>query len=84
MLAERISLEAICRVMEIAHHQLYSYMDELYDEISNDLACSVSDSAEIELVKINCKLDELWSFVGWNRGAGACQQTLALGGSRWG
>ena len=40
-------------------------MDELYEELPHDLACSVSDKADIELVKINCELDELWSFVGW-------------------
>lgn len=65
MLAERISLEAICRVMEIKPHQLYAYMDELYEEIPADLACSVHDKADIELVKVDCEADELWSFVGW-------------------
>lgn len=65
LLAERISLEAICRVMEIEAHQLYTYMDELYDEIPQDLACSVQDTADIELVKVDSELDELWSFVGW-------------------
>ena len=65
MLAERISLEAICRVMEIKPHQLYAYLDELYQEVPTDLACSVSDRADIELVKVDCETDELWSFVGW-------------------
>lgn len=65
LLAERISLEAICRVMEIKPHQLYAYMDELYDEVPQDLACSVKDKAAIELVKVDSELDELWSFVGW-------------------
>ena len=65
MLAERISLEAICRVMEIKPHQLYTYMDELYDEIPPDLACSVHEKSDIELIKIDCEADELWSFVGW-------------------
>jgi insertion element IS1 protein InsB len=64
MLAERISLEAICRVMEIDAHQLYTYMDELYDEVPQDLACSVNYTTDIELVKVNSELDELWSFVG--------------------
>lgn len=64
MLAERIALEAICRVMEIKPHQLYSYMDELYDEIPEDLACSIPDNADIELVEADCETDELWSFVG--------------------
>lgn len=65
LLAERISLEAICRVMEIKPRQLYAYMDELYDEVPQDLACSVKDKAAIELVKVDSELDELWSFVGW-------------------
>lgn len=64
MLAERLSLEAICRVMEIEPHRLYSYMDELYDEIPEDLACSIPDNADIELVEVDCEADELWSFVG--------------------
>ena len=61
--------------MEIDPYQLYTYMDELYDEVPQDLACSINknDSTDIELVKIDSELDELWSFVGWNRGAGACQ-----------
>ena len=82
MLAERISLEAICRVMEIKPHQLYAYVDELYEEIPADLACSLHDKADIELVKVNCEADELWSFVGWNRAAGAGQQAVALAGPR--
>lgn len=65
LLAERISLEAICRVMEINAHQLYAYIDELYDEIPADLACSVTEKSDIELIKVGCETDELWSFAGW-------------------
>ena len=59
LLAERISLEGICpggepRVMELKPHQLYAYMDELYADIPDDLACSISKYAEIELVKVDC------------------------------
>jgi len=64
LLAERLSLEAICRVMEIEPHRLYAYMDELYDEIPEDLACSIPDCADIDMVKVDCEADELWSFVG--------------------
>lgn len=64
LLAERISLEGICRVMEIKPHQLYAYMDELYDEIPGDLGCSRLQKADIELIMVNCETDELWSFVG--------------------
>ena len=65
LLAERISLEGICRVLEIKPHQLYTYMDELYDEIPADLYCSVSEYAHLELITIDCETDELWSFVGY-------------------
>ncbi len=64
MLAERILLEAICRIMEIKQHQLYRYMDELYQEVPDDLACSVPEDTEIEFVRHDCETDELWSFVG--------------------
>jgi len=64
MLAERTSLETICRVMEIKQHRLYAYMDELYDEIPEDLACSISERFDKELVKVDCEADELWSFLG--------------------
>jgi hypothetical protein len=65
LLAERISLEGICRALEIKAHQLYRYMDELYDELPADLACSVTQVAEIELHCLECETDELWSFVGY-------------------
>lgn len=48
LLVERISLEAICRVMEIKAHQLYPYTEELYGEISADLACNVAQDSKIE------------------------------------
>lgn len=63
LLAERISLEGICRALEIKPHQLYAYMDELYEEVPADLACSASQLADIELCCIDCETDELWSFV---------------------
>lgn len=64
LLAERISLEGICRALEIKPHQLYTYMDELYGEVPADLASSVSEQAHLELFMIDCETDELWSFVG--------------------
>lgn len=64
LLVERISLEAICRVLEINAHQLYAYVEELYGEIPTDLACSVTLNTEIEMVMVNAEADELWSFVG--------------------
>ena len=47
--------------MEIDPHQLYTCMDHLYEEVPLDLACSISDKIDIELVKISCELDELWT-----------------------
>lgn len=63
LLAERISLEGICRAMEIKAHQLYAYMDELYEEVPANLACSANQRADIELHCLDCETDELWSFV---------------------
>jgi insertion element IS1 protein InsB len=70
LLAERISLEGICpggepRALEIKAHQLYRYLDELYDELPADLACSATQVAELELHCLECETDELWSFVGF-------------------
>lgn len=62
MLAERISLEAICRVLEIKPYKFYSYMDELYEEVSADLACSVTANVVIEFVHVDWEADKLWSF----------------------
>ena len=80
MLAERLSLEAICRVMEIEPHRLYAYMDELYGEIPEDLACSIPDNAAIELVENDCEADELCgaarAVVRWPQ----VQQEMALAG----
>jgi IS1 family transposase len=65
LLAERISLKGICRALEIQAHQLYRYMDELYDELPANLACSATQVGEIELHCLECETDELWSFVGY-------------------
>ena len=62
--------------MEIKAHQLYAYLDELYREIPDDLACSVNQGVDIALVKVDCEADELLSgFQG--------QQALALGSLGW-
>lgn len=65
LLAERISLEGICRVLEIKAHQLYRYLDELYEELPTDLACSATEVADLELHCLDCETDELWSFVAY-------------------
>ncbi len=86
ILAGRISLDAICRVMEIKQHQLYAYIDELYDEAPDDLACPVTGDTDIELTNADCESDELWSFVGrktnkqwlWLALDGRSRQVVAL------
>ena len=65
LLAKRICLEGIGRVLEIKAHQLYGYMDELDDELPADLACWVSQVAELKLHCLECENDELWSVVGF-------------------
>ena len=66
LLAERLSLEAIGRVMEIKAHQLYSYLDELYEGIPDYLACQLPDNKrDIGLMLVESEADELGSFVGY-------------------
>lgn len=50
LLVERISLEAICRVKKVKAHQLYTYINEIYDEVPQNLAYSVKNMTDIELV----------------------------------
>ena len=66
LLVERISLEGICRVLKISAYHIYTYMDELYQEIPSDLYVSelLSASQNIDLQCFECENDEAWSFVG--------------------
>jgi insertion element IS1 protein InsB len=64
LLLERISLEGICRVLEIRPHRLYGYLEELYGEVPEDLWAQVPFDTELELRVYECESDELWSFVG--------------------
>ena len=65
LLLERLSLEGICRVLEISAYHLYRYMDELYREVPDDLNAQVKPQAALELCCYECESDELWSFVGF-------------------
>jgi len=65
LLLERLSLEGICRVLDISAYHLYRYMDELYREVPDDLNAQVSAQAALELCCYECESDELWSFVGF-------------------
>jgi insertion element IS1 protein InsB len=66
LLLERISLQGICRVLEITAYHLYTYMDKLYQEIPKDLYVNelLSHSKDIDLHCFECENDEAWSFVG--------------------
>ncbi len=63
LLLERISLEGICRVLEVSAYHVYKYMEELYQEIPADLHAQVATTAPIDLQVLECESDELWSFV---------------------
>jgi hypothetical protein len=65
LLLERLSLEGICRVLDIAPYHLYRYMDELYGEVPHDLNAQVASSTEIQLWCYECESDELWGVVGF-------------------
>jgi insertion element IS1 protein InsB len=65
LLLERISLEGICRALEIRPPQLYRYLEELYREVPEDLWAQVRFDTELELRAYECESDELWSFVGF-------------------
>lgn len=63
LLLERVSLEGICRVLEIPAYNLYRYMEELYKQVPEHLHAQVSAQSELELYCYECESDELWSFV---------------------
>ncbi len=61
---ERISLLGICRVLDIEEHQLYTYLDEVYAAVPNDLYAAIPiNSSEISLKCLEVEADEAWSFV---------------------
>lgn len=65
LLFERISLLGICRVLDIEEHQLYTYLDEVYEDVPNDLYAEIPiNSCEISLKCLEVEADEAWSFVG--------------------
>ena len=65
LLLERISLEGICRALEIPAYHLYRYMDELYRQVPADLNVQVKPQAGLVLCCHECESDELWSFAGF-------------------
>nr|WP_229972244.1 hypothetical protein [Pontibacter harenae] len=55
LLLERISLEGICRVLDIPAYHLYRYMDELYGEVPQDLNAQVACNSESSLGAMSAK-----------------------------
>jgi len=72
LLAERLSLRGICRVIKVSISWLLKYMMKLYDSQPDDLHYRqppqgknfkvTSDGLILQLIDI--ELDEMWSFVG--------------------
>ena len=64
LLAERLALRAICRVVKVSLSWLLSYIKKLYKEQPDDLNFRRPEKAQIQLQLIDSELDEMWSFVG--------------------
>jgi len=65
LLAERISLRGICRVMEVSLQWLLSFIVKLYAELPDDLNFQSGEEIdEIILYSLEAEVDEMWSFVG--------------------
>ena len=69
LLAERISLRGICRVMDISLTWLLAFIKELYAELPDDLHCKINfkkiKQNDTYYIKIaDNEADELWSWVG--------------------
>ena len=64
LLAERLALRAICRVVKISLSWLLHYIKKLYKEQPDDLNYRLTQKAQIQLQLIDSELDEMWSFVG--------------------
>ena len=69
MLAERISLRGICRVMGISLSWLLSYVKSLYAKLRDDLNYKVPKQflksiTKVDIKVIDSELDEMCSFVG--------------------
>ncbi|MFN4147894.1 MAG: IS1 family transposase [Runella sp.] len=69
LLAERISLRGICRVVDISMSWLLAFIKEIYAELPDDLQCKINfkkvkhnDQFYIKLA--DNEADELWSWVG--------------------
>jgi hypothetical protein len=68
LLAERISLRGICRVVDISLTWLLEFIKQLYRQLPDDLNCSIPIKQVKQGDRFYIKLfdneaDELWSFV---------------------
>jgi IS1 family transposase/transposase-like protein len=68
LLAERISLRGICRVLDISLTWLLRFLKELYGQLPDDLHCQIPIKRVKQGDRFYIKLfdneaDELWSFV---------------------
>ena len=68
LLLERLSLNGICRAMQISKRWLAAYIRELYSELPEDLQFKwvwkqVTHKGTFYIKMIDNELDELWSFV---------------------
>ena len=67
MLRERISLRAICRVMEVSMTWLMNFAASVWDQTPDDLGVDwelLDNLSDEELQSVDIQLDEMWSFVG--------------------
>jgi insertion element IS1 protein InsB len=66
LLLERLSLLAICRVMNISLRWLLSFIGELYDALPDDLNVTLPKNFDhrVKLLRLRAEADEMWSFVG--------------------
>ena len=62
---ERLSLLAICRVMDIGLRWLLSFIAELYDTLPDDLNVQLPKNLDrqVKLLRLQAEADEMWSFV---------------------
>ena len=68
LLAERISLRGICRVVKISLSWLMTYIKHLYKSLPDDLNYVIpkntfKKTSNIDIKLIDSEIDEMWSFV---------------------
>jgi insertion element IS1 protein InsB len=65
LLLERLSLLAICRVMDISLRWLLSFIAEIYDALPDHLNVQLpaTSDRQVHLLRMQAEADEMWSFV---------------------